>query len=60
MKNSIENTLQSCFKCQMATNAHHTEPVKMTEAPQRPWDPTEVNFCGPFYNNNNYAFVLTD
>lgn len=35
----------------------HMEPVKVTELPQRLWDTVEVDFCGPF-PNNNYAFFL--
>ena len=57
MNNRIENVEQSCFSHPITTNTHHMEPVKMTELPQRLWDTVEVDFCGPF-PNNNYAFFL--
>ncbi|XP_028414535.1 uncharacterized protein K02A2.6-like [Dendronephthya gigantea] len=48
MNQRIENTVRDCFSCQISTNTHHTEPAKMTELPERPWDTVEMDFCGPF------------
>ena len=59
MNIQIENIVQSCFNCQLATNTPHTEPAKMTKLPQKPWETVELDFCGPF-PNGEYAMVLTD
>ena len=59
MNTRITDMVQSCFDCQIATDQHHTEPAKMTELPDRPWDVVEADFCGPL-PNHKYALVLTD
>ena len=59
MNIQIENIVQSCFSCQIATNSIHTKPAKMTTIPQQPWEVVELDFCGPF-PNGEYAMVLTD
>ncbi|KAL9987542.1 hypothetical protein ACROYT_G001867 [Oculina patagonica] len=59
MNKRIEDIVSSCFSCQVATNTHHTEPAKMTNLPERPWDTVEADFCGPF-PNNEYVLVVTD
>ena len=59
MNASIEDVVQSCFDCQIATDHHHTESAKMSPLPDRPWDFVEADFCGPL-PNNKYALVLTD
>ena len=59
MSLQLENVVQSCFSCQIATNTFHTEPAKMTTMPQQPWEVVELDFCGPF-PNGEYAIVLTD
>ena len=59
MSIQIENTVQSCFICQIATNLIHTKMAKMTTIPQQPWEVTELDFCRPF-PNGEYAMVLTD
>ena len=43
----IEDAVQSCFDCQIATDNYHTEPAKMTPLPDRPCDVIEADFCGP-------------
>ena len=57
MNQQIENIVQICFNCQIATNTFHTKPAKMTKRPQQPWD--QLDFCGPF-PSGEYAMVLTD
>ena len=59
MNTRITDMVQSCFDCQIATDQHHTEPAKMTELPDRPWDVVEADFCGPL-PNHKYELVLTD
>ena len=59
MNIQIENIVQSCFSCQIATNSVHTKPAKMTTIPQPPWEVVELDFCGPF-PNGEYAMVLTE
>ena len=59
MNIEIENIVQSCFSCQIATNTVDTEPVKMTELQQQPWERVELDFCRPF-PNGEYAMVLAD
>ena len=59
MNRRIEATVSTCFSCQVSTNTPHTEPAKMTELPERPWDTVEADFCGPL-PNNEYALVVTD
>jgi transposase InsO family protein len=59
MNQRIENIVRDCFSCQISTNTHHTEPEKMTELPERPWDIVEMDFCGTF-PNGEYALVMTD
>ena len=44
MKTTITDTVRTCFDCQIATHQHHTEPAKMTELPDRPWDVVEADF----------------
>lgn len=59
MNRRIENIVSKCFSCQVSTNTHHTEPAKMTNLPEKPWEIVEVDFCGPF-PNHEYALVVTD
>ena len=59
MNTRIIDMVQSYFDCQIATDQHHTEPAKMTELPDRPWDVVEADFCGPL-PNHKHALVLTD
>jgi hypothetical protein len=59
MNQRIENIVRDCFSCQVSTNTHHTEPAKMTELPERPWDIVEMDFCVPF-PNGEYAYVSYD
>ena len=59
MNTRITDMVQSCFDCQIVTDQHHTQPAKMTELPDRPWDVVEADFCGPL-PNHKYALVLTD
>ncbi len=59
MNKRIKDIISSCFSCQVATNTHLTEPAKMTDLPERPWDTVEADFCGPF-PNNEYVLVVTD
>lgn len=59
MNKGIEEIVNTCFSCQLATNTHHTKPAKMTDLAKRPWDTVEADFCGPF-PNGKYVFVVTD
>ena len=59
MNHRIESFVSECFSCQISTNTHHTEPAKMTELPPRQWEIVEVDFCGPF-PNQEYVLVVTD
>ena len=59
MNHRIDTVESTCFNCQIATNTQHTEPAKMTKLPERPWETTEIDFCGPF-PSKEYALVITD
>ena len=59
MNKGIEEIVNTCFSCQVATNTHHTKPAKMTDLVKRPWDTVEADVCGPF-PNGEYVFVVTD
>ena len=59
MNKGIEEIVNTCFSCQVATNTHPTKPAKMTDLVKRPWDTVEADFCGPF-PNGEYVFVVTD
>ena len=59
MNKRIEDIVSTCFSCQVTTNTHHTEPAKMTDLPERPWDTVEADFSRPF-PNGEYVFVTTD
>ena len=59
MNKRIEDIVSTCFSCQVTTNTQHTEPAKMTELPERPWNTFEADFCGPF-PNGEYVLVVTD
>ena len=59
MNQRIESIVSKCFSCQISTNTHHTEPAKMTNLPEKPWEIVEADFCGPF-PNHEYALVVTD
>lgn len=59
MNKHIEEIVNTCFSCQVATNTHHTKPAKMTDFPKRPWDTVETDFCRPF-PNSEYVLVVTD
>ena len=50
MSLQIENAVKNCFECQIATNKTQTQPAKMTELPDRPWEVIEVDICGTFPN----------
>lgn len=59
MNSRIETIVSTCFDCQIATNTQHTEPAKMTNLPDRPWEIVKTDFCGPF-PSKEYALVMTD
>ena len=59
MNKRIDDIVSTCFSCQVTTNTQHTEPAKMTELPERPWNTVEADFCGPF-PNGEYVLVVTD
>ena len=54
MNLQIEESVKRCFECQIATNAKHTEPAKMTELPARPWTAVEIDLCEAL-PNGKYA-----
>ena len=59
MNYRIDTVVSTCFDCQIATNTQHTEPAKMTNLSEIPWQTIEIYFCGPF-PSKEYALVITN
>ncbi|XP_022783300.1 uncharacterized protein K02A2.6-like [Stylophora pistillata] len=59
MNSMIDNAIDQCSKCQVATREKQTEPIKNTTIPDRPWDIVSVDFGGP-YPDGHYNLVIID
>lgn len=55
----IEEEIRKCFECQVTTESHQKEPVKMTEIPDAAWEVVSVDFGGP-YPDGHYNLVVVD
>ena len=55
----IEDTVRKCYECQITTEHHTQEPVKMTEIPKTPWETIATDFGGP-YPDGHYNLVVID
>ena len=51
--------IDTCLPCQAATDRNHTEPLKSTAMPERPWQKLAMDFKGPIASNF-YFFLLID
>ena len=56
---TMNASAQLLWMPEIATNIPHTEPAKMTELSDRPWDTVEIDFCSPF-GGTEYALAITD
>ena len=55
----VDNVVGQCFDCAVATKDHRTEPLKMTEIPEKPWSTVAADFGGP-YPDGHYNLVIVD
>nr|XP_006814683.1 PREDICTED: uncharacterized protein K02A2.6-like [Saccoglossus kowalevskii] len=59
MNNLVEQIIGQCYECQVTTQQHKQEPIKMTTIPEKPWDVILVDFGGP-YPDGHYNLVAID
>ena len=59
MNSIIDQVIEQCYECKVATKDSKEEPIKPSEIPAKPWDVIAVDFGGP-YPDGHYNFVLVD
>ena len=59
MNSLIEEMIGRCFECQVTTKQHKSEPIKIRDIPENPWDTVSVDFGGP-YPDGHYNLVMID
>lgn len=59
MNSIIDQVIEQCYECKVATKESKEEPIKPSEIPAKPWDVIAVDFGGP-YPDGHYNFVLVD
>lgn len=59
MSKMIEDIIGRCYECQVTTQEHRTEPVKMIPIPDKPWEVVATDFGGP-YPDGHYNLVIID
>ena len=54
--NMIDNAIDQCYECQVATKETRLEPIKTSSTPDNSWDTVSVDFGGSYpdghYNVN--------
>ena len=56
MDRKVEYTVTRCLPCQAAAHTlMMSEPLKMTDLPDRPWQKVSMDLCGPF-PSDDYLF----
>ena len=59
MNSLVEEMIRKCFECQVTTRQHRSEPVKIRDIPETPWDTVSIDFGGP-YPDGHYNLVAID
>ena len=59
MNNMIDNAVDQCYECQVATDETQSEPIKPSNIPDKPWDTVSVDFGG-VYPDRHYNLVIID
>ena len=59
MNKMIDNAVDQCYECQVATKETQSEPIKPSNIPDKPWDTVSVDFGGP-YPDGHYNLVIID
>ena len=59
MNQMIDNAIDQCYECQVATKSNQTEPIKISSIPDKPWDTVSVDHGGP-YPDGHYNLVIVD
>ena len=59
MDRAVENQIRGCLSCQAIQPAHNNQPIKPSELPTGPWQYVEMDFQGP-YPNEEYIFIMID
>ena len=59
MDQMTQEYIDTCLPCQAATDRNHTEPLKPTAMPERPWQKLAMDFKGPIASKF-YFFLLID
>ena len=59
MNSIIDNAIDQCYECQVATREKKEEPIKTTSIPDIPWDTVSVDYGGP-YPDGHYNLVIID
>ena len=57
--NMVEQIVGQCFKCEVTTKKHRSEPVKMTVTLETPLEIIAAGFGGP-YPDGHYNLVVVD
>ena len=59
MNSLIEEMIGRCFECQVTTKQHKSQPIKIRDIPEKPWDTVSVDFGGP-YPDGHHNLVMID
>jgi hypothetical protein len=59
MNSMIDQVIEQCYECKVATKDSKEEPIKPSEIPAKPWDVVAMDFGGP-YPDGHYNLVLID
>ena len=50
MDSDIENTIRTCYECQLHAKQPAKAPLHPWDWPTEPWERLHIDFCGPFMN----------
>ena len=59
MNKLVEQLVRQSYECQVTTNHHRNEPLKITDIPEKLWQVVSVDFGGP-YSDGHYNLVIVD
>ncbi|KAK3732681.1 hypothetical protein QZH41_000846 [Actinostola sp. cb2023] len=59
MNSIIDNAIDQCYECLVATKERREEPIKTTSIPDNPWDTVSVDHGGP-YPDGHYNLVIIE
>ena len=56
----VERICKECIMCQAATPTNTSEPLQMTELPEKKWHEVSVDHVGPFPDGKHVLVIIDD